>query len=495
MAPRSERRLYRLEPLDASGVFLGLGVVQSVLLGLGLVTAVVAVSAGFPLPVAAAPVLGAVAASFARVGGRPVWELGLDVASWLWARAGRGPSWFARLPLAGPWPPEAPLPPCLEGLSVLEVPGRAGHGVAAVRDATRHTLTAAVPVRGPQFALAPADEQERLLAGFGDVLNQFAMERSPVTHVAWVDAARPSGMAQHLVWVEGHERGRVPLEAAASYDELVGEATGAASTHEVLVTLTVSRQRLGRRRARVGDPEEALARALCSSLDALGRSLRSAGLDAGDPLDPGALARALRARIDPGAAQPRLVEGRLVERLGLVTPASAGPLALETTWGHVRVDGAFHRTFWVASWPRLAVPPSWLEPFLSAQGVTRTMAVVFAPVPAHQSRRRIERDLVKLDSDAATKEEKGRRVDARHRRTTKALLEREEEIVSGFAEVAYTGLVTVTAPSEEQLERDSEVTEQLAREAGLELRALVGRQDLGFAATLPLGLAPKSLLA
>src|SRR3546814_17987982 len=43
------------------------------------------------------------------------------------------------------------------------------------------------------------------------------------------------------------------------------------------------------------------------------------------------------------------------------------------------------------------------------------MTVVLVPVSTHQSRRRIERDLVKLESDASTKEDKGRRVDARHR--------------------------------------------------------------------------------
>ena len=47
------------------------------------------------------------------------------------------------------------------------------------------------------------------------------------------------------------------------------------------------------------------------------------------------------------------------------------------------------------------------------------MTVHFRPVSTHQSRRRIERDLVKLDSDAVTKEEKGRRIDARHRRANR----------------------------------------------------------------------------
>ena len=123
------------------------------------------------------------------------------------------------------------------------------------------------------------------------------------------------------------------------------------------------------------------------------------------------------------------------------------------------------------------------------------MTVALVPVSTFRSHRRIERDLVKLESDAATKEEKGRRVDARHQRTTEALLEREQEIVAGFAEMAYVGLVSVAATSEDELEEHSEISEQLAHESGMDLRLLDGRQDLAWAATLPLGLAPKNLLA
>lgn len=201
----------------------------------------------------------------------------------------------------------------------------------------------------------------------------------------------------------------------------------------------------------------------------------------------------LRVRVDPHAAKPKIVCGRLVERLGLVTAENAGPTALEVGWRHVRVDGAFHRGYHVACWPRLPVSPDWLEPFLAGCGVTRTMTVVFCPVSAYQSRRTIERDLVKLESDAATKEDKGRRVDARHQRATQALLDREQELVTGYAEMGYAALVSICASSRDELDEHGDIVEQLAREAGMELRCLDGRQDLAWAAALPLGLAPKTL--
>ena len=495
MASQREDRVYRFDPLDTSGVFLGLGLVQCALIGCGLVLSVGAVTRGAPLPLAALPMLAGVAASFTRVGGYAAWEWLPLLAAWVWMRVGRGRRWYARLPLV----PDAGgsttvLPPCLEGVSILDVPWRGRQRLGAVRDAVRHTLTGAVRVAGPQFVVQSRRDQERLLAGWGDVLNQFAVERGAVTHLGWSDLAAPSGLEEHRAWLASVDARHAHAEAAASYQHLLAGAAGTATAHDVVVTVTVSRDRLQRRRHSPVDPDEQLARVLSSSMDALLRGARSAGLTAGDPLTAAEIQRALRARIDPRATRARVIDGRLVERLGLVTARNAGPMALEVTWRHLRVDGAYHRTYQVTAWPRLPVAPAWLEPFLAGSGITRAMTVVFCPVSAYQSRRKIERDLVKLDSDAATKEDKGRRVDARHRRATQSLLDREQELVAGFAEMGYAALISVCAGTEDELDEHCEIIEQLARETGLEVRCLDGRQDLAWAAALPLGLAPRSLL-
>lgn len=492
-AERTERT-YRLDPLDTSGVFLGLGVVQCILIGSGITLAVVAITAGLPIMAAAVPIVGAAGASFARAGGHAVWEWIPLAIGWAWAWLRRGRRWVAPLPL---WPTDepAPMPPCLDGLDIVELEWRGGGHLGAVRDRQRHTLTALVPVTGPQFVVEPRAEQERLLAGWGDVLGQFAVERGVVHHLAWSDLARPSGMHQHRARIDDGPRGADHPEADASYRQLLDVASASAVSHDVVVSITVARDRLNRHRTEAGTADDHLARALVSSTEALLRGLRSAGLAAAEPLDAHHVQAALRERIDPVTRPNPARRGRLVERLALVRPNTAGPLVVDTSWREVRVDGVFHRTWWIGTWPRLAQPPSWMEPFLAGGGITRTMTLILVPVSTHQSRRRIERDLVKLESDAATKEDKGRRIDARHRRATQALLDREEELVAGYPEMAYAGLVTVSAATLEQLDDHGDVIEQLARETGMDLRLLDARQDLAWAAALPLGLAPNHLLA
>jgi hypothetical protein len=491
----SERRGYRFDPLDGSGVFLGLGIVQCSLLGSGTVLTVALVSAGLPLALAAGPVACAAGLSFVRSGGHAAWEWMPLLATWIWRGLARSRRWTAPLPLL-PLDEERspPLPPCLRGLDVIEVPWRGPAHIGAVRDHHRRTFTAAVPVQGPPFVVVNREEQERLLAGWGDLLAQFAVDRGLVTHVSWSDLARPSASAMAVASVK--DQG-VDAGPNASYAELLDKATAVSTEHDVVVCITVAEERLSRNRRAQRTPWERLEQGLLVAIESLLRALRTANIDADDPLGALGLHRLLRLRVDPFLRAParRTRRARLVDRLGLVTPASSGPLALETAWSHIRLDDGWHRTWWVANWPRLAAPPGWLEPFLSIDAIARTMTVAFAPIPIHRSRRSIERDLVKLASDASTKEEKGRRIDARHTRATEALLEREEELVAGYAEMAYVGLVGVAARSLEELDEHSAIVEQLAREVGMELRLLDGRQDVAWAAALPLGLAPKTLIA
>lgn len=485
-------RLYRFDPLDRSGVFLGLGVIQCAFVGGGLVLAVIAITAGLPLVAAALPALLGLVVSFGRAGGYAVWEWLPLGASWLLMALGRGQRWYARLPLlAGTGHERAPMPPCLDGLDIVEIPWRGALHLGAVRDRQQRTLTALVPASGPEFVTQPRADQERLLAGWGDVLGHFATESSPVIHLGWSDLARQSGMREHVAWLDGATRGEPHAAAEESYRQLLEGAVTQASTHDVTIFLTVARDRLGRR-ALTGDPEAALARALASSVEALLRGLRTAGLAGSDPLAVAEVRRVLRHRIDPFASRPRVANGRLVERLGLVSSPVAGPLALDTEWRHARIDGAWHRTYWIVGYPRLPQQPAWLEPFLAAPGVCRSITVFFRPVSTYQSRRRIERDLVKLESDAQTKEDKGRRVDARHRRATQALLDREEELVAGFPEMGHNALVCVSAPDVERLEDGCEMVEQLAREVGIELKIVDARQDLAWASSLPFGLAARN---
>ena len=352
-------------------------------------------------------------------------------------------------------------------------------------------MSAVMRVHARGFALAPRDEQVRLLAGWGDVIAAFATERGAVSRLAWSDFAAPAGVGEHLRWLEDQSP---PTSSAAerSYRGLLDTFATDTPNHDLTVTVTVAAHRLTRGQ-RGTDTETRLLTALAKAVESVTRAGRSAGIIVGDPLTPTELAAVLRTRLDPDAMRRRSrheqrTRGPLARRLGLVDLADCGPLAVDTTWRAFRADGSCHRAYWISEWPRLLQHPDWMEPILGfTGGRSRSITVIFEPAAPSAARRRIDRDAIKLESDAASRQDKGRRVTGGHRRLQQAVEDREAELVAGYAEVAYAGLVVVSAPDPDALAEACDETEQVAREHGLDVRPLDGRQDLGFAAALPLG--------
>ena len=146
-----------------------------------------------------------------------------------------------------------------------------------------------------------------------------------------------------------------------------------------------------------------------------------------------------------------------------------------------------HAAYVIAEWPRLDVPPAWMEPLLLHAGGIRTVSVHYEPVAPSRSQRAIERDSVKLASDEEQRSRSGFRVGARHRRAQSDVLEREAEIVAGYGEFEYVGFVVVTAHDVDELERSCAEYEQVAAQTGLELRRLDARHDLALPCVLPMG--------
>lgn len=119
----------------------------------------------------------------------------------------------------------------------------------------------------------------------------------------------------------------------------------------------------------------------------------------------------------------------------------------------------------------------------------------YQAVPPRVSQRAILRQAAKVEADVDQRRRTGFRVGAHHRRASRAIEEREEELVAGYPELEYVGLVDVCAPDPEALERACADVVQLSASCGIELKALDGRHEQGVAACLPLsrGLAPRTV--
>jgi hypothetical protein len=218
--------------------------------------------------------------------------------------------------------------------------------------------------------------------------------------------------------------------------------------------------------------------------------LDTAGLRAEAPLSAGALRRAIRIRLDPSVL-PTMERRRWSHGMdSLVGPHDMGPLAVEAGFSNVRIDGSWHRTFWIAEWPRQELHPAWMESLLLQGGAIRTVTMVYEPVAPSRSYREINRDATRLASDDDQRARRGFRTDARHHRARAAVLERETELVAGYTELEFAGFLGVTAASLEELDAACASLEHASAQAGIELRALQGQHDVGVGTGLPIGRFP-----
>ncbi|MEW6470672.1 MAG: SCO6880 family protein [Actinomycetota bacterium] len=492
-------RMYRFPPLDRTGWLLGLSGAQCVILAAGTLAAGLLLDARAPAPAVVAALALAVTAAFAPWDGRPAHQWLPALARVGFLRFTGRHAWVAELPFLSRRPDDAArppsLPPFLDGLTLTDAgslaqaagPAASPGGVAVVHDRRHRTASASLRAGGCGFALLERAEQDRLVALWGDVLAGFCAERSAVVSVRVTEWAGPDHLSEFERFADQRRRAPTGSPAVDSYRELLADAGERAARHDVLVTVTVALHRLRRHRGK-GSAQETASAVLLEELRLLTGRLEAAGVDVAGPLSLTDTAEAMRMRADPTVVRAARRRNRsLAAMAGLVSPWNWGPLATESDWDHLRVDGALHRTYWVAEWPRLDVPAGWLEPILLHAGGTRTFTVHCEPVPPSRSRRRIDRDATRLAADGEQRSRAGFRVGARHHRSEAAVLEREAELVAGHNELEYAGFLTVTAATDEELKRSCADYEQAAAQAGLELRPVHGQHDLGFVCALPVG--------
>ena len=481
-----EPRTYKLAAADRTGVAFGLSYRALGLLGVGVVLGIISVSRGEP--VLAAVVVGlAVAAVVARVDGAPALEAVPIRVSW-WARR-RHRAWMAPLPLAVCEAAAPPWPPALDGQVILAVEPST-HGVSGldsmgvVHDRRAGTVSASLSIAGQHFGLVDTADAEAVLARWGEALAGFVRERGPVVSAKVSEWAAPAGLAAHHAFIAAHCHDPEASPARA-YRELVADVGPLATYHETLVTVSVG---IGRTRRAGADLLRSALITLAGEMRLFADRLASANLAVSAPLSASALARATRSRLDPtDLATADARQRSLGQDVGVVQPAHAGPLATEATWSAWRVDGSWHRAFYVSDWPRLGLPAEWMSGLLGWAGSVRAMTLVVEPIAPRASREAVRTASTRIESDQTHRARQGFRIGAESRRAGADVAKREEELIAGYPEFSYAGIFSVSAPSPEALDRAGEDVVAVAAAHGLELRALHGRHDSGFAVGLPLG--------
>ena len=484
-------RRYRFSPLVRTGLFGAMPTSQVVVLAVGCGVSFVGIIMRV-FPWALLPALAAAVVAFKRVGGWALHEIIPLKVAWLVRRRER--RWFRAVPLLAPGERgTAELPPGMHGLRLLDVdapwltrPGRLA-GVGVIHDTDAGSLTGVLRVCGDgQFSLTSAGAQDGRVALWGDALAGFCRERLTICRIVWQEWSTSTSIEAALP-LESASLTSALAGATADYVELITHAAPRSVTHDTLVSMTIDLAAMPSRRTRPIDAVAGGLHLLVEELRLFTARLEGAGLRVDAPLSPAELTVAVRSRSGPFAeSQTAALSTSLAAGLG-VTAGDLAPMVVAEEWDSVRVDRAIHRSWWVDGWPRLEVPAAWMDLLLLGGDCTRTVTVVFEPISPSQAARSIDEASVALESAEAAKSKHGFRIRASERRLRDEVERREHELVAGYGDLAYCGLVSVAARSLDELDDAAADFEQSAAQAGVQLRPLEGRHATGWVAGLPLG--------
>ena len=485
----SDRRRYLFGGLEPQGPFGSIRPSQlAVLAAVSVAALILFASRPASSTVAAATaLLGAgVASAFAplpsrRLPGRPLVE-------WVpvLARFGlRERRWTSSVPTSASGIPD--MPPELADLQVLAVALR-GREAGVTKDLLDETYAAVLAVGVPAFGLLDGADQERRQEAWGAALAECGHDGSTVVRVSWVERTVPSSGDDLGSYLRDARDETVPLDTPAmqSYLELLGDADDAVQRHELLVTVKVDPRRDRELVEAQGGGDDGATALLLAEVQQVADALVRAQLEVRGVLSPGALQRALRTGLDPfAAAHLTRLEAHDADRDG-VDGAGALPLAREERWDHVCTDGAIHRVYWVAAWPRRPVGAGFLSPLLLQGARVRTVAMVFEPLATRRAMRDAETAVVEDESNRELRSRHGFLTKQRTRRREESNERREIELSVGHTEVRFAGYLAVHARDETELREACREVENRAARCHLELRPLYGQQPDALTFVLPL---------
>lgn len=375
------------------------------------------------------------------------------------------------------------LPGTAASLRVVTAPdGR----YAAVHNPHTGNLTAVVKVTSRAYALLDPGTQNANVNGWGRALAALA-RTGHVARIQVIERTVPdSGDALRRYW-EQHGNPDAPL-AGTIYSELIQSAGPAAAPHEAYVALSLDAKATRRLANRAGGGLAGSFSVLSQLVSTFDQAARGAGLNPSGWLTAREIAAVVRTAYDPKAltALDRWSAGSRPE----ADPSAAGPVVVVEKADHIATDSAVHATYWIENWPRVKTSAGFMHQVLFTAGVRRTLSLSYEPKGLDAALRDVQRKKASVIADSAERARRGRvesEADSIEYQDIKA---RERQLIAGHADVALTGLLTVSADSEEELRSACAVVETAAVGAQLDLRPLTWQQAEAFtAASMPLALA------
>jgi hypothetical protein len=416
--------------------------------------------------------MGLTAAAFVRWQGETVIEAIPTFAHWGLRRSAGQTSYRVR--------PTAPRP-----AGTMALPGDAAalrfhvdepSGAVMVHDPHQRTLSAVVRVSHPAYVLLSPDDQARRVADWSRVLAGLAASGSCAS-VQILESTLPDPGRGVAEWYAAHAADG-PTWPARQYEALLTQAAPTSYTHRTLLVLSLDLRHAARAVRDAGRGINGAAQVLRGDMTTLAATLRAAELRTDTWLGPDDLAALVRDAYDPTFAS---------EHASLTT---AGPVAIDEHWDYLRHDSAYSAVLWISEWPRTEVAPHFLHSLVFLQDVRKTLSITARPLGTGDALRAIRKEKVEYIAEAHQAARIGKITDLAAEQEYADVVARERALIAGHADMRFSGFLTVTAATLDELRAAVAAANRAASQCGCETRVLVGQQAQAFTvAALPLGRA------
>ncbi|WP_282793066.1 SCO6880 family protein [Streptomyces sp. CC224B] len=266
--------------------------------------------------------------------------------------------------------------------------------------------------------------------------------------------------------------------AGQVYSELVAAAGPAAAPHEAYLAISLDLKAAKRLISQAGGGFPGAFTVMEQTTSAIAQAARSAGLMVTGWLTAREIAAVIRTAYDPRALsglQQWSESGRAE-----ADPAAARPVVQVEEYDRVATDSARHATYWVEDWPRTETGAGFLHGLMFTAGVRRSLSLIYVPQGLESAMRDVQRKKAAIISDAAERSRRGQ-VDSEADSVEYADVKtRERQLIAGHADVALTGLLTVSAETDALLDAACAQIETAAVTAQVDLRRLFYQQPDAF---------------
>jgi len=416
------------------------------------------------------------AGAFVRVGGVYAVEWTPVIAHWMVRKQVKQTRYRAR--------PDKPRP-----AGTLALPGDAASlrlyiepeaNICLIHDPHRATLCATLKVSHPAYALLSPDAQRQRVLTWGRAIASLA-QSSACAGLQILESTIPDSGRGISDYYEEFGSGRHGW-AEQQYETLLASTAAGASTHRTTLTLALDMHKASAAIKAAGGGLRGAAKVLRDDMAALEYVVRAGELKVEHWLSEAELAQIARGAYDPG------VGGGFLSDAPGAKLSHAGPLGMDEMWDRIHHDSGWSRVLWISEWPRIEVPAHFLHSVIFAPGVRKTLCLSLRPKGTSEALRQIQREKSEMVADYRQKRKIGQVEQLSDQQEYNDVLDRERALISGHADLDFSGWIVISAPTEAELDAATKRIERAASQAACETRVLYGRQAQAFVvAALPVG--------